>query len=36
MLKDIGCSVDVHHIDRDLVAACIDELRKEPFGSLSR
>jgi 3-dehydroquinate synthase len=36
MLKDIGCSVDVHHIDRDLVAACIDELRKEPFGSLRR
>ncbi len=28
MLKDIGCSVDVHHIDSDLVAACIDELRK--------
>lgn len=29
MLKEIGSSVDVHHIDRDLVAACIDELRTQ-------
>lgn len=35
MLKDIGCSVDVHHIDRDLVAACIDELRERIAGNLS-
>jgi 3-dehydroquinate synthase len=28
MLQDIGHGLDTHHIDRDLVAACIDELRE--------
>ena len=32
MLKEIGQGMDVHHIDPDLVAACIDELR-EHHGS---
>ncbi len=34
MLKDVGCSVDVHHIDSVLVATCIDELRERIAGNL--
>jgi len=32
MLRDIGESVDVHRIDPELAAACIDELRGHPAG----
>ncbi len=30
MLKEIGQGIDVHSVDSDLVASCIDELRQQP------